>query len=100
LSREEVLRVAEGRVWTGQQAKDLGLVDELGGFERALALAKETVGIAPQQTVELREFPAALTPWQEVLELLNGTPGLIHAVGAWLQLLQPGALSTPPIAIR
>jgi protease-4 len=100
LSRDEVLRVAEGRVWTGQQAKDLGLVDELGGFDRALALAKETVGIAPQQAVELRQFPEALTPWQEVLELLNGSPGLIHAVGAWLQLLRPGVLSTPPIAIR
>ena len=100
LSRDEVLRVAEGRVWTGQQAKDLGLVDELGGFDRALALAKETVGIAPQQAVELRQFPEALTPWEEVLELLNGSPGLIHAVGAWLQLLRPGVLSTPPIAIR
>src|SRR5262245_26568013 len=100
LSRDEVLRVAEGRVWTGQQAKDLGLVDELGGFDRALALAKETVGIAPQQPVELRQFPEALTPWEEVLELLNGSPGLIHAVGAWLQLLRPGVLSTPPIAIR
>jgi protease-4 len=100
LSRDEVLRVAEGRVWTGQQAKDLGLVDELGGFDRALALAKETVGIAPQQRIELRQVPKALSPWQEVLELLNGSPGLIHAVGAWLQLLQPGVLGTPPIAIR
>ena len=46
------------------------------------------------------QFPEALSPWQEVLELLNGSPGLIHAVGAWLQLLRPGVLSTPPIAIR
>ena len=58
LSRDEVLRVAaEGRVWTGRQAKELGLVDELGGFVRALELTKEAVGIAPEQAVELRVFP-------------------------------------------
>ena len=93
--------VAEGRVWTGQQAKDLGLVDELGGFDRALALAKETVGDrARSRRSSCATSPRRCTPWQEVLELLHGSPGLIHAVGAWLQLLQPGVLSTPPIAIR
>jgi protease IV len=100
LSRDEVLEVAEGRVWTGQQAKELGLIDELGGFDRALALAKQAVGIAPEQAVELRRFPKVLTPWQEVLELFRGSPDLIDAASSWLQLLQPGALSTPPIVIR
>jgi protease-4 len=100
LSREEVLEIAEGRVWTGQQAEALGLVDELGGFERALALAKEAVGIAPDQPVELRRFPEALRPWEQALELLGGSPDLIDAAGAWLQLLRPGVLSTPPIVIR
>ena len=100
LSRDEVLEVAEGRVWTGKQAKELGLVDELGGFDRALALAKEAVGIAPEQAVELRRFPEALAPWQEILELLSGSPDLLHAVGSRLRLLRPGMLSTPPIVIR
>jgi protease IV len=100
LSRDEVLNVAEGRVWTGQQAKELGLVDELGGFERALALAKEAVGVAPEQAVELRRFPEALSPWEQALELLGGSPDLIDTVGSWLQLLRPGMLSTPPIVIR
>jgi protease-4 len=100
ISRDEVLKVAEGRVWTGQQAKDLGLVDELGGFDRALALAKQAVGIAPEQAVELREFPEAVPPWEEVLQLLRGSPELIHAVVSGLQLLRPGMLGTPPIIIR
>jgi protease-4 len=100
LSRDEVLEVAEGRVWTGQQAKELGLVDELGGFDRALDLAKQAVGIAPEQAVELRRFPKVLTPWQEVLELFRGSPDLIHAASSWLRLLRPGTLSTPPIVIR
>ena len=100
LSREEVLEIAEGRVWTGQQAAELGLVDELGGFEHALGLAKEAIGIAPEQAVELRRFPEALRPWEQALELLGGSPDLIDALGSWLQLLRPGMLSTPPIVIR
>jgi protease-4 len=100
LSRDEVLKVAEGRVWTGQQAKDLGLIDELGGFARALALAKQAVGIAPEQAVELRQFPEVLPPWEEVLQLLHGSPDLIDAVVSGLRLLRPGMLSTPPIVIR
>jgi protease-4 len=100
LSRDEVLKAAEGRVWTGKQAKDLGLVDELGGFERAFALAKEAVGIAPEQAVELRRFPEALSPWEQALELLGGSPDLIDAAGSWLRLLWPGMLSAPPVVIR
>jgi protease-4 len=100
LSRDEVLEIAEGRVWTGQQAKELGLVDELGGFERALTVAKEAAGIAPEQAVELRRFPEALSPWQQALELLGGAPDLIDAMASWVQLLWPGMLSTPPIVIR
>lgn len=41
LSTKEVNQVAQGRVWTGIQAKEIGLVDELGGFDRALNYAKD-----------------------------------------------------------
>ena len=43
---ERIDAIAQGRVWTGRQAKELGLVDELGGLDRALALAKERAKIA------------------------------------------------------
>lgn len=39
LKREEVLKIADGRIFSGRQAKDLGLVDQLGGYEDALDLA-------------------------------------------------------------
>jgi protease-4 len=100
LSRDEVLGIAQGRVWTGQQAKELGLVDELGGFARALALAKEAGGIAPDQPIELRPFPRPRDLWEQALDLLGNPPGLIDSIWPWLQLLQPGMLSTPPIVIR
>ncbi|MGH6901346.1 MAG: S49 family peptidase, partial [Geminicoccaceae bacterium] len=100
LPRDEVLEIAQGRVWTGQQAKELGLVDELGGFTHALALAREEAGIAPDQPVELRPFPRPRAFWQQALDLLADPPGLIDSVLPWLQLLQPGILSAPRIVIR
>jgi protease-4 len=49
LTEEQVEEVARGRVWTGTQAHEIGLVDELGGFETALAIAKESAGLRPEQ---------------------------------------------------
>jgi protease-4 len=46
LSREQVERIADGRVFTGEQAKRLGLIDELGSFEDAVDLAKKMVGLS------------------------------------------------------
>ena len=49
--------VAQGRVWTGTTGKQIGLVDELGGLEKAIALAKEAAKIAPETKVDLVEMP-------------------------------------------
>ncbi len=57
LRRDEVDAVARGRVWTGADAKDRGLVDELGGLERAVERAKEQAGIGPGVEVALKTFP-------------------------------------------
>ncbi|MGA3085829.1 MAG: signal peptide peptidase SppA [Thermodesulfobacteriota bacterium] len=46
LSREQVEKIADGRVFTGQQAKTMGLIDELGSFEDAVDLAKKMVGLS------------------------------------------------------
>jgi protease-4 len=54
---DEVHAVAQGRVWSGRDAKALGLVDELGGLRRALELAKEKAGFAADARVELRILP-------------------------------------------
>jgi protease-4 len=55
---ERIDAIAQGRVWTGKQAKDLGLVDELGGLERALAIARERAKIPAGSEVEIVTFPA------------------------------------------
>ena len=54
---ERVREIAKGRVWTGAQAKALGLVDQLGGFDFAVAEAKRLAKIAPDDTVTLEFLP-------------------------------------------
>ena len=57
MSRDDVHAVAQGRVWTGRQAQENGLVDELGGFRRAVEIAKERAGIATDLEVTLVPYP-------------------------------------------
>ncbi|MCK6526417.1 signal peptide peptidase SppA [Myxococcota bacterium] len=57
LGADQVDAVARGRVWTGHQAKEIGLVDSLGGFREALRIAKEKAGIADSQEVSLVLLP-------------------------------------------
>ena len=51
LPEEEVRRLADGSIFSGAQAKDLGLVDVLGNFQDAVDLAKEMVGIEGDVTL-------------------------------------------------
>jgi protease-4 len=61
LSPEDIDKVGRGRVWTGRQAKEIGLVDELGGLDRALELAKELAGIPSEEKVKLVVWPRKTT---------------------------------------
>ena len=58
-TRDVIHTVAQGRVWTGRQALEHGLIDELGGLSRAIALAKEQAGIGADEEVELLIYPRA-----------------------------------------
>jgi protease IV len=57
-SPEDVHRAAQGRVWTGSEALEQGLIDQLGGLDDALALAKDKAKIAATQDVDLVVLPA------------------------------------------
>lgn len=52
MNREDVLKIAEGRVWLGQEAKEIGLVDEIGGIEKAVADLGKSLGLEDYKTVE------------------------------------------------
>ena len=57
LSKEKVLEIAQGRVWTGEDALGLGLVDALGGYGEALRMVRETLGLKPDAPLRLQSFP-------------------------------------------
>lgn len=56
LTTPEVDKLGRGRIWSGRQAKENGLVDELGGLNLALAIAQEYAGLQ-EKTVEIIRFP-------------------------------------------
>jgi len=56
-SDEEVNSIAQGRVWTGTQAKQNGLIDEFGGLEKAIEIAKELAKIPADKEVRRIAFP-------------------------------------------
>jgi len=58
--------VAQGRVWLGSQAKDHGLVDELGGLDTAIGMAKKRANIPAGEQITLVTYP----PRRSVLDLL------------------------------
>lgn len=59
--------IAQGRVWTGGQAKERGLVDEFGGLDRAIDVAKELAKIPANKGVERVIFPYPTTFLQQLL---------------------------------
>jgi ClpP class serine protease len=54
--------VAKGRIWTGDDAKSLGLVDELGGYLTALRLVREAIGQPAEAPLRLKPFPRSPRP--------------------------------------
>lgn len=58
MSVEDVEKIAKGRVWSGARAKEIGLVDELGGLRRAVEVARTEAGIDADASVRVVEYPA------------------------------------------
>jgi protease-4 len=100
LDAESVDEVGRGRVWTGAQALEIGLVDRLGGIPEAVLAAKEKVGLAPDADVLLVQYPPPKPFAQQIVEAfqggaslglpLAGWPGEAHRLLAWLRALPLG----------
>ena len=63
LPLEDVLAVASGRVWTGEQALERGLVDEIGSLDDAIAYAAE---LAELEDYRLKEYPEVQSPFEQI----------------------------------
>ncbi len=64
----EIHELAQGRIWTGKQAKEIGLVDELGGLDTALAIAKKQIGMDPTDEIDLIILPKPKTFFETLIE--------------------------------
>jgi protease IV len=101
---------ARGRVLSGIDAKQAGLIDELGGLQLAVNIAKAKAGIDESRQVEIRRFPAESDRWQKVLERVLRLAG-VDAAGPTIRaprevretlarlgvVARPGNVRLPPL---
>jgi len=80
LSRERVEELARGRVWTGSDALENGLVDEIGDLEQAVAHAAQLADIA-EDDVRRVALPEAQDPFQALVEDLTGVKAGLQTLG-------------------
>ena len=99
----EIDMVAQGRVWTGAQAKDRGLVDALGGLDTAISIAKQRAHIPADEEVDLVVY----SPRRSFYEALTQLGRSSSSLGSWAMLMNAGvarqamsALATPVTAFR
>jgi protease-4 len=67
-TREQVHEIAQGRVWSGAKAKEIGLVDDLGGLDRAIASAAKLAGVEKYRTTE---YPRTKTGLEQFIQELT-----------------------------
>jgi protease-4 len=84
---EKIDALAQGRVWTGRQAKQNKLVDELGGLDRAIAIAKQRAKIGADSDVEIVVYPPRKSFYELLSEQLSGSSDSLQgaALSAWMQ---------------
>jgi protease-4 len=111
LSTERVDELGQGRVWTGAQAAETGLVDEVGGLRVAVGRAKESLDLDPDADVLLVPYPRPKSLAEQVDEVLRGVvasavpelplPRLVRDLAPWLAALPEGApVLLPPFLVE
>ena len=103
MPRDTVDAIGRGRVFTGEQAKERGLVDALGGFDAAVAAARELAGVKPDAPVELTFYPKARSVWQRLLERSDDADARIEAMLREVlsgRVIAPGPVWLAPITIQ
>lgn len=69
MKQDAIKQIAEGRVWTGKHAKQIGLVDQLGGLEDAIAVAKKKANITEYT---LMSYPGKTSVFESILNETSG----------------------------
>jgi protease-4 len=94
MTREDLVKLAGGRIWTGRQAKANGLVDELGSMEDAITAAKKLAGVDPDKELELLILPESKSFLDALIE------GKSESRAPGRQVLTPALLRELPELAR
>ncbi|MCC6462210.1 MAG: signal peptide peptidase SppA [Saprospiraceae bacterium] len=86
---EQINEIAQGRVWTGVKAKEIGLVDDLGGMDRALSAAAK---LANLEKYRITEFPQTKTGLEQLFDKLDRNKNDDDAIQAYLMRSELGDL--------
>ncbi|MFO1045773.1 MAG: signal peptide peptidase SppA [Planctomycetaceae bacterium] len=92
---EKLEKMARGRVYTGAQALKLGLVDELGTLADAIAFAKKSAGLDPDQKLERLDLPKPISPFEQLFGPVDpGAASMNSGASAWMKRLPPEVIDT------
>jgi protease-4 len=98
---ERIDAVAQGRVWTGRQARERGLVDTLGGLDEAVRIAKERARIPADEDVELVAYPSRRSLFETISEQFGGgSLNVWSMLGSGAEMRAVGALTAPARLFR
>jgi len=87
----EVRKIAEGRIYTGRQALEVGLVDELGGIAEAIEAARRMANIPPSAELKIVHYPRAAS-FGEIFESLSSI-----GMGQVMQMFSQGLTAAPTV---
>ena len=101
LSKETVEKIAKGRIWTGEDAKELGLVDELGGFPAALKLARTAMKLPEGEPVRLKVYPEKKTLLKFISDIrqIAADDNLESSLARTLEQVQPFVRIVDPLGL-
>lgn len=90
---EKVREIAKGRVWSGADAKQRGLVDEFGGFRKALEATKALAGIPADTEINLKNFPKPKNPFEEIAEMFGTSVEVVRTLAVVGQVMESKTVS-------
>ncbi len=90
MTRAEVDKVGRGRVWTGKQARELKLVDDLGGLAKALELAKGLAGLGRDEEPRLVVWPKKKGFWSSIFgrRIIGTSAGAVPSIDEAVRTLR------------
>ncbi|MBK8557905.1 MAG: signal peptide peptidase SppA [Lewinellaceae bacterium] len=87
MTRDQVNEIAQGRVWPGNKAKSIGLVDDLGGLDRAMSAAASLAGLEKYRTTE---YPRTKTGIEQFMDKITKSKDRDDSIKNWMLRSQLG----------